>query len=91
MTQTQKYRSVNLPVPECMEIIYVQVEVENDFTTPEVKYNWTTTTVAINYKKSQKSTSYYDIVARAIKDKDCGGSTHKELRFKNKFLTTYTN
>ena len=58
-------------MPECHEIDYVRVEVNNMFSNPSVHYDKLTQIVDITYKPLQMSMSTYDVVAKAKLKEDC--------------------
>ncbi|KAJ8727184.1 hypothetical protein PYW08_015581 [Mythimna loreyi] len=70
----EKQRTVLLTVPECHEIDYVRVVVDNVFSNPAVYYDKLTQTVTISYKPLQISMSKYSVVVKAKPKKTCTGT-----------------
>ncbi|XP_022829657.1 uncharacterized protein LOC111358662 [Spodoptera litura] len=70
-TLFQKEQKIQLIVPPCHVLTYVNVEVNNFFSTPKVHLNKDTYVVTITYSLLQLSPSRFTIVAKGVAQNGC--------------------
>ncbi|XP_035431623.2 uncharacterized protein LOC118263631 [Spodoptera frugiperda] len=78
-TLFQKEQKIQLIVPPCHILTYVNVEVNNFFSTPEVHYNTQTHVVTITYSLLQLSPSRFTIIAKGVVQNGCNVQRQQQL------------
>ncbi|CAK1544699.1 unnamed protein product [Leptosia nina] len=67
----EKHVQVPIVLPQCMDLQYVRVSVDNWVGPPKVDFDSEVNTVNIKYRRLQHSASTYTVIAKAKREKNC--------------------
>nr|XP_034827863.1 uncharacterized protein LOC117985281 [Maniola hyperantus] len=72
-------KNVRIPIviPQCSDLTYIRVDVDNPIAPPFVKMDYDMSTVVINYRPLQYSISNYVVTAKSVPNPDCNISMRK--------------